>query len=294
MRMLPAIAILLAALSLRAQTAAISADPPPDTRFPAATHELAVPSHGSQLLGVFYTAPGNQPHPTVILFHGFPGYEQNLDLAQALRRAGYHVLAMHYRGTWGVKGDFSFTHAMEDADAQVDWLITPAVAAQYRVDPSRIIVIGHSMGGYMAASAAAHHPAIRALVMISAWNISRPYFGMEPTEEARAGEIFRRGTEPADYLPLSGTSEARLITEVFAHRNTWDFVRMTPALGKRPVLMITADDDTGPDSAALLKALQSAGNRASRHLEMKTDHAFSDHRIALETTILDWLNRLPS
>ena len=125
---------------------------------PAAMQQMLLPSHGSTLMGVFYLAAGAGPHPTAILFHGFPGFEQNLDLAQALRAHGWNVLAMHYRCSWGVKGDFSFTHAAEDADAQVQFLLDPANVAKYLVDPHRIVVIGHSMGGYIAASAAAHAP----------------------------------------------------------------------------------------------------------------------------------------
>ena len=48
--------------------------------------QLSVPSHGERLLGVFYLAAGAGPHPTAIVMHGFPGYEQNLDIAQTLRR----------------------------------------------------------------------------------------------------------------------------------------------------------------------------------------------------------------
>ena len=58
-------------------------------------------------MGLFLLASGTQPHPTVILLHGFPGYEQNIDLAQSLRRDGWNVLAMHYRGAWGSQGTFS-------------------------------------------------------------------------------------------------------------------------------------------------------------------------------------------
>ena len=35
----------------------------------------------------------------MILFHGLPGNEQNLDLAQAIRRANWNVLTLHYRGS---------------------------------------------------------------------------------------------------------------------------------------------------------------------------------------------------
>ena len=132
---------------------------------------MVLPSHGSNLLGVFYLAAGAGPHPTAIVFHGFPGFEQNLDIAQALRAHGWNVLAMHYRGSWGVKGNFSFTHAAEDADTEVHFLLDPANDQKYRIDPHRIVVIGHSMGGYMAASAIAHNPQVAAAVLISAWNI---------------------------------------------------------------------------------------------------------------------------
>jgi predicted alpha/beta-fold hydrolase len=37
----------------------------------------------------------------VILFHGLPGNVQNLDLAQAIRRANWNVLTLHYRGSLG-------------------------------------------------------------------------------------------------------------------------------------------------------------------------------------------------
>jgi hypothetical protein len=82
-------AALLAAVAVSpsafAQTPSpISVDPAADTKNPAAFVEIAVPSHGEQLLGAFYLASGAGSHPTAIIFHGFPGYEQNLDIAQTI------------------------------------------------------------------------------------------------------------------------------------------------------------------------------------------------------------------
>jgi dipeptidyl aminopeptidase/acylaminoacyl peptidase len=149
-----AVAVLLA-VPLAAQTSPGNSLPVPT---PASMQQMIFASHDNMLLGVFYLAAGADPHPTAVLLHGFPGFEQNLDLAQALRAQGWNVLAMHYRGSWGVKGDFSFAHAAEDADAEVRYVLDPANAKKYRIDLHRVIVIGHSMGGYMAASAAAHNP----------------------------------------------------------------------------------------------------------------------------------------
>jgi hypothetical protein len=59
---------------------AITTDLPRDVSHPAAMYQLAIPSHDAALFGVFYRAAGGDPHPTVLLLHGLPGFEQNGDL----------------------------------------------------------------------------------------------------------------------------------------------------------------------------------------------------------------------
>lgn len=281
--------MLAAALTVQAKASPFDTDPPANAASPAALVEIPVPSHGVQLLGALYLAEGAGPHPTAIIFHGFPGYEQNLDIAQVLRRAGYNVLAAHYRGSWGVSGTFSFQHAIEDADAQVEWIRSPAVAAKYHVDPAHIVVIGHSMGGYMALSAAAHNPEVAAAISISGASLGHRYANLPASERAKSVARYVARTNPVDLLPLKGTSAEALGGEVFDHRNDWDFEKLAPALGKRPVLLFSADDNTGPNAQALLETLKAQGNTFSQHIEIKTNHPYSDHRVALTRDILDWL-----
>src|SRR5215203_345721 len=58
----------------------ITMDPPVrDTVNPASMVELAFQSAGQRLNGLMYVASGPGPHPTVILLHGNPGNERNLD-----------------------------------------------------------------------------------------------------------------------------------------------------------------------------------------------------------------------
>lgn len=123
------------------------ADTSPDAAHPAALAAFVIPSHDGALNAVMYTAAGAGPHPTLLLLHGFPGNEQNLDLAQAARRAGWNVLTFHYRGSWGSPGVFSFAHSTEDAATALAFLRAPATVARYAVDPAQIAVAGHSMGG---------------------------------------------------------------------------------------------------------------------------------------------------
>ena len=109
---------------------------------------------GSRLNGIFYLPAGPGPHPVVVLLHGNPGNERNLDLAQALRRAGYATLYFNYRGSWGSGGTFSRTHAIEDVHAALQFVRSPLAAERYRADSTRVALVGHSMGGWLALLAA--------------------------------------------------------------------------------------------------------------------------------------------
>ena len=80
-----------------AQNAAITTDPAPDKTNPATMQSFQLPSHGALLNAFVYVAAGAGPHPVVVLLHGFPGNERNLDLAQDIRRAGWDVLYFDYQ-----------------------------------------------------------------------------------------------------------------------------------------------------------------------------------------------------
>jgi len=293
--------LLVAALSARAgelpgspliarpaQTpSAVIADPRPDKAHPPGMADVRIESHGERMNAVLYTAGGAAPHPVVVLFHGFPGNEQNLDLAQAIRRAGFTVLTLHYRGSWGSPGKFSFTNAMEDSDAALAFMREPATVAKYNLDPRRIFVIGHSMGGMMTASATAHDPRVAGFVLISAWDIGAgaPQFA-DP--EFRKKQL--EGDFAANVIPLATTPEA-LMDEMVANAAKWDFVDFAPALKSRPALILTADDGLTPDNQRLAAALKAAGDTDVTEDHMATDHSYSDKRIALASTIVRWLER---
>jgi len=269
--------------AIAAPPSAVIADPPVDKAHPATMVYVQIPSHGALMNGALYTAAGAGPHPAVMLFHGFPGNEQNLDLAQAMRRAGYDVLTMHYRGAWGSPGSFSFTHALEDSDAAIAFL--KVNAAKFHIDTKRIFTVGHSMGGWMAASATAHDPDIAGAILISAADMGTSGARFhDPAERKKAMDnMYREGA-----IPLAGTTADALIDELIAHGAGWDFVDLTPELKSRPILVITADDNSPKNSARLAEALRAAGGKVSE-IHFPTDHPYSDHRIALESAVVDWL-----
>ena len=147
------------ALALSAPPA-IFTDPPADKAHPAAMTVLHIPSHGLLINGLLYSPAGAGPHPTLVICHGLPGNEKNLDLAQAVRRAGWNAVTFNYRGSWGSPGSFRFAQNPEDADAVLKYLRDPANASKLGIDPKRIAIAGHSMGGWVVAHTAARDHAL--------------------------------------------------------------------------------------------------------------------------------------
>jgi len=260
----------------------------------ASMQTMQIPSHGALMNALVYVAAGAGPHPVVILLHGFPGNERNLDLAQDMRRAGWDVLYFNYRGSWGTPGDFSFTHGIEDTAAAIAYLRQPGVARSLRLDPHRIVLIGHSMGGFMTVEAAAADPAIKAFATISAADMSgrmQAVLGKEARPKAIAA--MAHGLADEGMAPLAGCTPEGLANELAGHAASWPFMGKVDALKNRTALVVTSDDGLAQENDAFAAALRRAGDRHVSTVHLPTDHAYSDQRIALSKAVLHWLATLP-
>ena len=264
--------------------AAVIHDPAPDKAFPAKMEVPDIPSHGARLYALIYIAAGQGPHPTVLLMHGFPGNEQNMDLAQSMRRAGWNVAVPHYRGSWGSSGAFSFSNAIEDTQAALDFLRDPENAKKYGVDTKKIVLIGHSMGGFMVAYTGAHNPDVYAVGLISAWNIGASF--------AREPQVASNAEFRADASRLAGTTPEALGAEAGRNIHQWNFLDYAPALKDHPILVVESDDGLTADDKSMADALRKSGDTRVAEQHIATDHAYSDHRIALQSVVVQWLNSL--
>lgn len=269
---------------------AIFTDPPRDTAHPMRNEAVWIPSGGVLMNGVMYVAAGVQPHPTVLNLHGLPGNEQNLDLAQCLRRAGYNVLSFHYRGSWGSPGKFTVAGGVDDGLAALAFLEDPANVARFHIDPKRVIVVGHSYGGFVAARVAAAHPAIAASVLIAPWNPAQDIaiFTVAPADFPRAAHRVFDDAEGR----LGGYTDVEMAKEILAPGYDWHLESSAPAIKNLPLLVLVAKYDSADDQAnSLIQQLKELRAPDATTLSMDTDHAFSDHRIALEGAILEWLEK---
>lgn len=282
-----------ASAPVAAEDTVLAADPVADKANPAAMQSFQLPSHGALLNAFVYIAAGAGPHPTVILLHGFPGNERNLDLAQSMRRAGWNVLYFDYRGSWGSPGAFSFTHCIEDTEAAIAYLRDPAHAAALRGDAKTIVLAGHSMGGFMAYQAGARDAAVTAIVTISAADLGAGRLQSIPAEKrdfAVNGLAEALATE--GMAPLAGTTAQGLAAEVFSNAGQWNFASLAPRLATRPLLIVTSDDGWAEANDALAEAVKRLGSQKANAIHLPTDHVYSDHRIALQQAVLDFLAQI--
>ena len=269
---------------------ALFRDPPVNISSAAQTLPQAIPSRGVNLNAVLYTAAGPGPHPTMLLLHGLPGNEQNVDLAQTVRRTGWNVLTIHYRGSWGGPGTFRFEHCLQDAAAALDWIREAAGKPSLKLDPDRMVVVGHSMGGFVATHIAAQRPEVLGAALISGVDLGRAFGdGHGNRSTARVDENV--GVSAGLHI-LAGTSPQELANEARVNADRWRLTNYAACLADRPVLIVTSDDGFTAGSAALAHAIRAVDGARLTLSHFAADHSYSDCRIGLQVAVLNWLANL--
>jgi pimeloyl-ACP methyl ester carboxylesterase len=262
------------------------AAPAYDAAYPPSIEELSFQSGGDRLNGLIYLADGPGPHPGVVLLHGFPGNEKNLDLAQDLRSDGFNVLFFHYRGAWGSEGDYTLIHVIEDVAAATDYL--RANAETFRTDPDKIILVGHSMGGFAALQGAAQDARISCVAGIAPADMGANAAAFEASPEAMAGFMAY-----SDSLQmLHGLTGEKIVAEVKANREAFDLRALAPKLEGKSVLLIGGDKDTSVPVDRVMNPLIAA-YEADKAIDttaviLSGDHSFSWSRHDLIATVIDW------
>jgi len=269
----------------------VTMDPPgDDTAYPPLMAATRIESHGESLNAIVYVAEGAGPHPTALVLHGLPGNERNLDLAQAIRRSGWNAVFFHYRGAWGSPGSFAFRHVLEDVEAAVAWTQDPARAQELRIDPERIALVGHSMGGFAALRVGGELDAVDCVVSIAGANLGSRSAALGKSPEAAAATAAHLQSWVG---ALAGTSGEAMVAELVEAGPDFDVRLQAPSLAGKPLLLVagTLDQTTPPAEHHLpmIVALEEAGAVSISQMLLQADHAFSQRRIALASVVTGWL-----
>lgn len=204
--------------------------------------------------------------PLVILLHGFTGYKEEehiVTLADALAAAG--IAAVHLDapgsgesdGTWA--DDYRLTNYLEAIPDVITFL-----RSTLPVDPHRIGLWGHSMGGFVALAAAARHPEdVAALVCSqpsSGWRLHTP--GRTDPWRTTGWSTFSNSHFPEIKLPYAFLED----------RQQYDALREAPNL-KAPVLFIAGTNDVLVPAERVRKMFQVAPE-PKVYLDFPTAHDY--------------------
>lgn len=250
-----------------------------DKNAPAGMTELFIPSSGSMLAGFIYTANGPQKHPTLLLLHGFPGNERNLDLAQVVRNRGWNVIYFDYRGSWGSQGQFSFAHCVEDVVNVVSFC--KKYSDSLRIDTSNIVLFGHSMGGWVCLKALAELPGIKKGFALSTWDIYSDFKNVKTEAQLKA-----KTKEHGEYFVLNTPSE-KMFQAVINNLGYYNLQNETAALSGKQIIML----DEHNRHKNLAAAIQKANHNYFDYEVWQTDHPFTNKRVALIKKVLMFLDK---
>lgn len=250
------------------------------TNSPAGFLELQLPSSGSLLQGFMYKANGSQPHPVLLLLHGYPGNERNLDLAQAVRAHGWNVIYFDYRGSWGSQGEFSFQHCVEDVKSVIAYCKLNAVKLQ--IDPKNIVLFGHSMGGFVCLKALQENAEIRKGFALSTWDIFK-----DVSKAIEAHTLSKMEKEADDYFVLNKKSGKDLFASVQKDPAFFQLPILAAPLSGKQLIML--DEHALNKDIAL--TFQKANHAYFDYSVWNTDHSFTNKRASLIRKVLAFLDK---
>ena len=271
----------------------VTQDPPEnDGKSPASVRTFTIESSGKKLIGSILIAGGDEFHPTVILLNGFPGNDTNSDIAHSIRRAGYNVVNFNYRGSWGSEGEYSWSNCIEDSQVVINYFKSGEVKENYKSDPNKIVIVGHSMGGFISLMNMVIDPQLKHACSFAGFN-----FGLWANFIISDAEIKQMSLErmAESVSMLKGTSAEKLLSEMIENHEKWNLLNGAQSLTKKNVLLIAAKyDQLAPvqlHHTPLANVLQKSGTMFTQKI-LNTGHSFSDKRIELTREIINWLTNI--
>lgn len=254
---------------------------------PPSSRGMLIPGKRGKLLAVCYLPEGPGPWPVVVLCHGIPGIERLMDFALALREAGFAALCFHYSGCFGSDGDYAVGHCFEDTQSVVDYVLRNEFGD---FDTDRLFLLGHSMGGLMAARTAAQNPAVKAAGIMAPMD-----FRLAGLEALTGKEDGYKSIIDTAAPWVHGLSWESFAADAAENLDKMDLIACAGALAEKPVLTVKAAADQLLPPAAHIDRLNAAvaecGKGKLTALSFDSDHAFNAGRPAVRAAVCDFFRR---
>jgi hypothetical protein len=266
-----------------------------DPDFPPEAFPTYFMSSGSVVHAHIWLAQGKEVKGCAILSPQAFGGDCLESLIHPLLASGIHVLTFHPRGMWDDKHTYSFSNAIDDLHAAVEFLHS-CVSDQrktrngksYRIDLERIVPLGLSGGGgNVSYAVCAERNDLKFAIAIAPANIE---LFRDPKTREQAKDMFdstKRMT--AGRIDL----EAWLAAMTDADFDRMSILKQVPNLVAKTLLMISSSyDTTSPLDVAhkrFDKAFREAGATNFTGVILESDHMFLTKRIALARVLISWL-----
>lgn len=238
--------------------------------YPATSEEITITIGNDSIAAFGMFAAGAGKKETVLLLHGLPGNERNLDVAHELRRNGRNVVYFNYRGAWGSQGEFLYSNCIEDVKKVIDFFSTPENSTKYRVNPNSFILFGHSMGGGIALLSGAQEDSVKKIVLYSPAHIG-----------TASQELLDWVFDYTKGLFMLNIDPVKFNKELIEHKDSFNVLNYKEELSKKNVLIFD-ENDRNKDWIEKLDNTE--------YILMNTDHSFSDKRLELIEKVSGWLN----
>tara|TARA_R110000868_G_scaffold385480_1_gene653412 strand:+ start:35 stop:835 length:801 start_codon:yes stop_codon:yes gene_type:complete len=241
-----------------------------DDIFPAASEEIIITIGNDSIAAFGLLAAGKEKKETVILLHGLPGNEKNLDLAQELRRDGRNVIYFNYRGSWGSQGEFLYSNCLEDATKVIDFFSAPENSEKYRVKLNSFILFGHSLGGGIALLKGARDKRVKKIAVLSPNPIGTLSQELMDWVYNYIKGAFMLNINPDNFY-----------NELVENKDSYNPILFKDELSQKDILIFD-EDLRNKEWITQLDNVE--------YLIWKTDHSFSDKRLELIAKVKEWIN----
>lgn len=230
----------------------------------------------------------DQRMPLVVINHGFIGNRIGVDrlfvlAARKLAKNGYLVVRFDYAGCGESEGVYG-EQGLESMIAQTRSVLDYALSLDC-VDPQRVTLLGHSLGGAVALLTAAKDRRVKSLVLWSP--VAYPFNDIV--------RIVGRGVYDEAIQRQTADYQGYALTPAFFEslQQHQPFQEVSKFGGDVFIAHGTSDDVTPADYSFLLEKtfwLRSEG-RCDKNILFQADHTYSrgEHKVELFRSTIEWL-----